>query len=276
MMHSALAQKHFMIGVDLHDSLVFAPPAPIPVPLPVQPHAVFGFLRWAIFGCLPCAQENPTVQGDWGNLLSRTHDIGAPTVPHWPFLPPFYDLLVPIWLLTSASKSEWGAHKVQLPKGSAAVALLMVVNPNLNCSGATAPPWFTGWVIAPSTIKCGMTGGDIIAGLLAGIVEAALQFGLNRAFGAVDVSKWKLLGQYAMNVLLGLIGTFGWGSPLGYSPGYSPIGGKLGGLLGKGHDALQGLIDSATGEDAPPAQAANSYYNNPNIPSFPASGGAGR
>ena len=276
MMHSPLAQKHFMVGVDLHDSLILVPtPAgPVPTPVPAQPHVVFAFLRWGPFGLLGCAQENPTVRGDWGNLVSRTHDTGAPTVPHWPITPPFYDLLVLLWIATAASKSEWGAHKVKLPKGSAAVALFGFVNPNLNCNGATAPPWFNGWVIAPSTVKCGMTWGDVIAGLVAGIVDAAIQFALNKAFAQVDLSKLKLLAQLAMNVLLSLIATFGWGSPLGYSPAYTPIGGGLGGLLGKGHDALQQGIDSVLGEDSPPSQAASSYYNNPAVPAFPASAAA--
>ena len=260
-----------MVGIDLHDSLIFAPTPAGVAPQPVQPHVVAGFLRYAIFG-LVTGKPNMTVLGDWGALLSRGTDIGLPGLPHWQVSPPFYDLLTPLYIAGAGSKSEWGAHSVMLAQGQVAAAVLFFVNFNLNCCGATIPPTFTGLVIAPSTIKVGMTWGDIIAGYIAGIFDSLLQYGLNQLFGRIFPPGSSKLAKQLLMAFLQLIGsTFGTGTPLGYSPGYTPIG-QLGDPISAGHDKLQELIDSATGEGkpslAPPAPVTN-YFNNPAVPTLP-------
>ena len=171
MVFCALMTIHPMFGVDLHDGI----PPPGPVTVPKIPHFTVAKLKWALSTSLP----TPKVQGPFGfSLMQQGTDIGN-FIPHIAA-----NYLVPLLIATSGSKSHWGASTVQVEKQPAAAALLVAVNPNLNCAGAVCPPLPSGFVLAPNTVLVGLTLGDFLGGLFAMAVDLGLQYALNRIFAS--------------------------------------------------------------------------------------------
>jgi hypothetical protein len=171
-----LKDWHPMLGVlDPHDMMYT-----LGVIIPCIPHPNFAFLgTWPwIVTSLPSA--TCLTQGKC-QIMARGTDIG-PLIPH--FMP---NWLLPLILLTSASKSEFGVQSVKINvKGKAetiAVACTGLHNLNLNCAGAVCPPLPTGWVMAFNTHLAFMTPGDYWAGIGSMIGDAVGQFILNRIFG---------------------------------------------------------------------------------------------
>jgi hypothetical protein len=238
-----LMQYHPMMGIDIHDALV--PPSPKTIPMP---HLVFACLKAGIWGVTPATLDNLTVKctPQDAEVMSRGTDIG-PFIPH---IAP--DLLAPLYTLTSASKSEFGAHSVKAPQGPVAVASSQTFNLNLNCAGASTPPLPSGFVLAPNTVLAGMTPGDFVAGLVGMVADSLVQFALNKLMGAAMAP----LGDIVGGIVGSLLQTFGTGSPLGYSPSYTLLGGGYG-------TAMQAIQDSVQ-------QHVDDYYNNPAVEQHPA------
>lgn len=279
MMFNVLKTYHVMIGIPIierHQAIF--PPAPAPVPS--VPHMCGAMLCMGPWGILT-GKPNPTaISASGGVMLSQGTDIG-PLIPHFnliPLAPP--NALLPVIILTSGSKSHFGAHANVAPQGPVAFAVAVVVNFNLNCAGPAWPPLPSGLVITFNTHTTGASIGDIVAGALHMVVDAAIQFGLNRLFAAprvaslferltarlldpivkrltgyvilefavTELTKSQWLGVAADQVLLSILpakvaGILGLGSPVGYSPGYTPIGGYGGSALDRGHGAAQRAID---------------------------------
>jgi hypothetical protein len=182
---NVLKHTHTMIGLpflEWHDYLI---PPGLPTP-PKAGHTCFAIIAAGPWGFLTGQKNdegpNKTVQTDTSTALSVTTDAG-PLIPHLniiPLAPP--NLLIPVFLLASGSKSHFGASTVLFPKGPAAFAVAIKVNFNLNCAGATLPPLPSGLVIAmPQTVEVGVTMGDLIGGIVHLVLDALIQFGLNRA-----------------------------------------------------------------------------------------------
>jgi hypothetical protein len=130
--------------------------------------------------------------------LAQGTDMGF-FIPHIPLPPAPANILAPIITLASGSKSHFGAHNHKTPKGPLAFACLVVVNLNLNCGGPTRPPLPSGFVFAVFQLTWqGVTWGDIIAGALHMLVDALVQFGINRFLSTG-------LGGKALNWLTGKI-----------------------------------------------------------------------
>ncbi|HEY0136239.1 MAG TPA: hypothetical protein VGB85_19275, partial [Nannocystis sp.] len=100
-----------------------------------------------------------------------------PLIPH--IGPPSY--LLPLDILFSASKSYFGTTEYKVEGKPAAVAILFIVNLNLNCG--TPFPKRPGVVLAFNTHFAGMTWGDFFHGLLSGLIDWTLQFLLSKALG---------------------------------------------------------------------------------------------
>ncbi|MBA3697938.1 MAG: hypothetical protein H0W78_03580 [Planctomycetes bacterium] len=178
--------KHYMpmLGGDFHDTI----PPPGPVVVPSIPHFVAANLVIGPWGALTGKSQPDVISAATGITLLRTTDIG-PLVPH--ISAPHY--LLPVLLLGSASKSEFGATSVMTANGPVAVCVASVVNFNLNCHGTPVPPLPTGVVIGMTTHFTGFTLGDFLAGVLCMVMDSAVQYGLNRIMGsdrATRVLNW--------------------------------------------------------------------------------------
>lgn len=186
---NVLKRSHVMIGLPFLEWHDYLPPPGI---TPAKAgHLCGGILACGVWGVISTIRKvndegpNKDVLTAGNHALSRTHDMG-PLIPHYNLLPPAPpNLLLPVFLLASGSKAYMGASTVQFNKGSAAFAIAVKVNFNLNCAGATLPPLPSGLVIAmPQTVEVGVTMGDMIAGLANMVFDAALQFILNRLFSS--------------------------------------------------------------------------------------------
>jgi hypothetical protein len=282
MVFCALMTIHPMVGVDFHDGI----PPPGPVMVPKIPHFTVATLKWL----LPTSAPTPKVQGPFGfSLMQQGTDIGN-FIPHVAA-----NYLLPLVIATSGSKSHFGASTVQSEGKPTAAALLIAVNPNLNCSGPAMPPLPSGFVIAPNTVLVGMTLGDIIGGIFSMAVDCAIQFGLNRLFDSKlagrlfsriqgpivralipNAPRWMslstaLIGQSSRilsnpvvaNTLGNLIPTAVGvllGSPLGYTP---PTG-----IVGFGSSAVN---DWARGKGEALGNAVSSLFDDPATPQYPSS-----
>jgi hypothetical protein len=164
-----------MIGVDLHKAQA---PGPVP-PVPFSPHIVTAALCIGPWGILT-GSPVPKVMDQFGITLQKGTDIG-PLVPHICVpIPP--NLLTPIYIIGSASKSYFGVATVQVGGSPVAVAVAMIMNINVNCGDISTP---SGFVMAPNTVQAGMTLGDFLSGLVTAVVEGALQYGIGKAVGAL-------------------------------------------------------------------------------------------
>ena len=206
MFFNLLKDIHIMISIpyiEMHNS-VFPPPLP-PVP-PYLPHLSTAPLCVPPWGALT-GKPNGDVLSDVSRTLSQGTDIG-PLIPHIhiPMAPP--NVLLAVIFLTSGSKSHFGASRHVLPKGPAAFAVLKYASINLNCAGFTWPPLPSGVVAAAWATKVtGVSVGDIVAGFAHMVLDAIVQFGLNRFFNGKFMSSvferltFKLFGPLAFRVV---------------------------------------------------------------------------
>lgn len=220
MFFCVLIEYHFMCGVDLHTDIV---PPPAPAKVPFAPHFVAAFLQHV----LPASKAG-NVRATWANgrLMQRGTDIQS-LIPHAPLSPAV--LLVPILTLFSGSKSHFGPRSVQANGTPVAVAIAVVFNYNLNCGDIPMP---TGIVLAPNTVVAGMTLGDVLGGIFAMAMDAAIQAALNYAAAGMPGSP----------LLQGVVGAL-LGSPLGFSFNANEKGGPVnffGRLAGAASDSARG------------------------------------
>ncbi|XXT18519.1 hypothetical protein WME94_50645 [Sorangium sp. So ce429] len=166
-----------IFGVDFHRTI----PPPLPIP-PYAPHIVVwgvgwsqktGFL-WAVANSKAASPESDCaspVRCGWGYGIGRMHDAGPHPAHIWP------NLLLPLVLLGSGSKSEFASGTVVLPTGNFAVAVAYAVNLNLDCQDFPIPPLPTGVVVAAlCTVHAGFTLGDFLGGLLSMLVDMAISW----------------------------------------------------------------------------------------------------
>jgi len=279
---SILINVHGMIGVDWHDTLL--PPA-IPAPVP-SPHFVAQFLNGLGLG----VTKSIKVKSHGFDVIKRGSDIGM-GIGHVAA-----NVLFPIHVIASGSKSEFASFSVKVENTPIAIACAVYVNFNLNCQGpSTAPvmPMPTGIVIAPGCNMAGFSLGDFFGSLFCMITDMLIQYAINKFGGPLgdklNKKVFKYLGpyccryitpffmrfpqgNYVMNELVAhtltnlpavIVGIFGLGSPVGYSPDYTPLGGD--GYLGQGQDAAGEWISNRI--DNP----ASAHYNDPSVEDIGAS-----
>jgi hypothetical protein len=284
-----------MIGVpwlEKHDAVF--PPG---VPQKLIPHICTAPLCIPPWGALTGLPNGDVLSSASGRTLGRGSDIG-PLIPHINIPPAPPNLLLPVILLASGSKSHFGAHKDVTPKGPVAFACLKYIHFNLNCAGPTAPPLPSGFVFPWNTHVTGVTIGDIVSGLVHMVADALVQYGINKLFGSKLFEKFstylssklasailphlaeggllRMLGVKTMSDLLQALGypVLGYGvvdqalglviadllgSPLGFSRTGDYNAGNIPG------DALD-----PQGRDAV-QQAVDSYFNSPSVEQHPSS-----
>lgn len=173
--HHLLLKWHPMIGCDRHFELTLTWP---PLPAPDIWHLVGQ--RLAGFGGATMTGDD-VLANNW-NIIMRDSDIqyGIPHIPLPPYPPCVLALL---YTGLSGSKSYFGPASVQANGGSPiAAALLVYVNPQLNCNDLPAP---TGLAATWSNVVCGMTWGDIIGGFLSAIFDVLITWILNEIGGKI-------------------------------------------------------------------------------------------
>ncbi len=176
-MHAVLKHWHPMIGRDMH--IPWPPGSPAPAPAPVPYFTSFLMLG---LGFMSSYAKTHFSQGI-GMTMQMGTDIGM-MIPH--IGAP--STLLPIEIPLSSSKSYFGPANHQAEGKPIAAALLVQVNPNLNCG--TPVPLPLGTVIALNTHYVGMTLADVMGGLGAMlsdfVIQAALQVVGGRVTGAVS------------------------------------------------------------------------------------------
>ena len=196
MMCNVLKQVHLMFspGADLHDAL---PPA-VPKSIPAQPHLVTPTpICLGPWGTLTGAKA-PTVlmDGPWW-AMQQGHDLG-PLIPHiCVTIPP--SLLTPVVILTSASKSYFGASTTQVEGKPVAVAVAVVINFNLNCCNFPVPPLPVGMVVTWNTVSADMSLADFLCSLAVMVFEGLVNYGLSALFSS-NGPLGKLLGKLGNKV----------------------------------------------------------------------------
>lgn len=194
---------HPMVGVDFHIPWPPGSPAPAPAPVPYNTFHILGNpIGWA-------AGQAKVVTTEWscfGFCMQKSTDIGM-VIPHVGAP----SITLPLEIALASSKSCWGSMQKQVAGQPVCCALLVSVNPNLNCG--TPAPTPTGFVTAINTHMVDMTWGEILGGLVNMVVTGLLQFGLNKLGGAIGnrlaarfaspaVNAWALRmgGAYARNM----------------------------------------------------------------------------
>lgn len=257
--HNVLIQWHVMVGYDFH-----TPPPP-----PAGQFTIMVLNGTSL--TRTCADDHKSTQTG-GKVMGRGTDIGPIIIPHAP-APPIPPFRLAYIIPTSGSKSHFGSSKYKINCGGAtscAVAVLFVVNLNLNCGEPVPTP--TGVVIAPNTHMAGMTLGDFLAGIFSMVLDFVIQSLLNK-YGArfakgilraispkaaMALSRFffkaatKIMGQsagrvaYAAALQGAFLGLFV-GSPLG--PSISTITNLLGLPNTSAHDALRERTGIPSSED---------------------------
>jgi hypothetical protein len=173
MMHAVLKNWHPMVGVDMHIPWPPGSPAPLPAPVPYNTMQVMGGLL------ITSKFTNQVFTDSFGLTMLSGTDIG-PLIPH--IGPPSNTL--PFDMLGSSSKSHFFVANIQAEGKPICAALLITVNPNLNCGMPAPTP--TGFVMAFTTHMVSMSMADICAGLAAMCCDIALQAACSAIGGAVS------------------------------------------------------------------------------------------
>lgn len=174
-MHFVLKHWHPMIGIDYHIPWPPGSPAPLPAPAPYQT----GFLLMGLFPTIFSKPIFSHITDGYAITMEQGTDIGS-MIPH--FGVP--SITLPVEMAFSYSKSYFGSSRYLAENKIMACALLISVNPNLNCG--TPLPTPTGFVLAITTHIVNMSLADILTGLFRMAVDAALQWVLSKIGGGIS------------------------------------------------------------------------------------------
>lgn len=173
-MHFVLKHWHPMVGIDYHIPWPPGSPAPAPAPAPYQTAQL-------LIGLFPTIFSKPIfshMTDGFAITMEQGTDIGS-LIPHLG-VP---SITLPVEMAFSYSKSYFGSARYLAENKIMACALLVSVNPNLNCG--TPLPTPTGFVMAVTTHTVEMSLADVLTGLFRMAVDAALQWVLSKLGGAL-------------------------------------------------------------------------------------------
>jgi hypothetical protein len=265
-----LKDFHPMIGIDLHN---VGPPPALTVGIVPLPHIAYcPAICQGIWGLFGCGQKKIDVEHSDGTIVLGGSDAGS-FIPH--ICVPH--TLLPVIILTSASKSYFFAPRDEAGNKGVAVAVKGTYNFNLNCSGFIMPPMPTGIVNATmATRTAHVTDAEIGAALMCMLRDAFVQFVLNLIFSRFpvpDVGE-KYILTLLLNIPLMLLADLV-GSPLGFSFDLQDEKGKKFPSISrwagnKYTEAIQPYIDSPPpGAGATPTPATQTPATTP-APTTPA------
>ncbi len=164
-----------LLSLDVHNAII--PPSPTPVPLPYfhgsfLGHGVIGS-KSKFSGSPETIAKHPILTTGIQPMLQGTDTgyfdvhIGNPA-----------NVLLPITIAFSSSKSLFVASTVQMNDAPTTAAVLIMVNLNLNCNFPVSLP--NGYVFSFNTVQAGMSIGDILAGIVSGVLQMLVDFALNK------------------------------------------------------------------------------------------------
>ncbi|HET9958075.1 MAG TPA: hypothetical protein VFQ61_26445 [Polyangiaceae bacterium] len=195
-----IAQWIPILGVDLHFTLPPIPPPPAP-PVP-QPHLIVWLEG---LSCAPGSSKvantgngAKNVLSPIGALVGRGHDA-AFVVAHICLTMPLHALL-PVIILGSANKVEFGVASVRLPTGPVSVGESFVVGTQLDCSEPFPLPSSKNISILNYTVQAGLTMADIIASLAAMLVDGLITFILGKIAGGLVKGLGKLAERFVVSL----------------------------------------------------------------------------
>lgn len=162
-----------LVSVDIHNAII--PPSPAPVPLPYMHCSFLGHgviaSKSKFSGSPETLAKHPILTLSIQPMLQGT-DTGYFDV----HLGNLANVLYPLILAFSSSKSLFAASTVQMNGSPTSAAILVMVNMNLNCNWPVSYP--NGCIFSFSTVQAGMSMGDILAGVWAGIAQLIVEFAL--------------------------------------------------------------------------------------------------
>lgn len=168
-MHFVLKHWHPMVGMDYHIPWPPGSPSPAPAPVPYQ-------TAFLLIGIAPTIFSKPITShmtDGFAITMEKGTDIGT-LIPH--IGAP--SVTLPVEMVFSASKSHFGASAYQAEGKVMGCALLVSVNPNLNCGNPAPTP--TGFVVCITTHIVQMSWADVLGGLAAMCADIAMQWLLNK------------------------------------------------------------------------------------------------
>lgn len=197
-----------IVGVDMHTSLPPIPPA-------ILPHVVVWGTGLSLWGGLPLAltashaiAENHPHNMDYpvhvgpAHACGRGHDAGA-FVAHIAG-----NTLLPVILLGSASKAEFGSGTVMVGKDTEkmAVNLILAVNLQLHCDDPVPMPTGLTFATASAMVYANLSWMDVLNGFVHMIVDVIIVAILNFAIAGIGKVLGRALSGQAMKGLLGELG----------------------------------------------------------------------
>ncbi len=135
--------------------------------------------------------------------MQKGTDMGPGIIHVCITIPP--NLLYPVIMIGSASKCYFGSSSTKANDGCVAVAVLKVINLNLNCGSPIPTP--NGMVFTWNTVTAGMTWADFFSGLLTMLIEGAIQTALNLFFSWGPIKDFfngltgRVFGNIAMSAM---------------------------------------------------------------------------
>lgn len=154
---------------EMHNCII--PPSPVPVPLPYMQVSFLGHgivAEKSKYSGGPSFVSKNLVKASYFPPILQGNDCG--------FFSPHFgnpaNVLFPLILTFSSSKSLFTASTVQINGAPTAAACLIVININLNCAFPVSMPF--GGVPAFTTVQVGMSIGDYLAGIASGLLQMAL------------------------------------------------------------------------------------------------------
>jgi hypothetical protein len=175
-----------IVGVDMHVSLP-------PIPPVILPHPVVWGTGLSLAMGLPlsisaskamssdhpqAAAKGPVAVG-FGHAVGRGHDAG-PHVGHIAG----NTLLAIIWL-GAASKAEFGSGTVLVQGQQMAVNMMMVMNPQLQCSDPIPMPSGLSFATGSNMVFANFTWLDLLAGIVHMLVDIIISAIINLCLGAL-------------------------------------------------------------------------------------------
>lgn len=164
-----------MLSLDVHQAII--PPAPTPVPLPYMHMSFLGHGLIAdkskFSGSPSLMSMGPVTTLNMQPMLQGT-DCGY----FGPHLGNPANVLLPITIGFSSSKSMFVSGTTQINGSPVATAALVIMNLNLNCNFPVSLP--NGVVYAFSTVQAGMSIGDYLAGIASAVLQMALDYAVGR------------------------------------------------------------------------------------------------
>lgn len=166
-----------IFGCDAHKTIPPPPPAVV-----YAPHVVVWGVGWSQkmnflwSAAVTSKASSPEsgvakpVQVCWGYAIGRTHDSGPHPAHIWA------NALLPVIMLGSASKHEFGSGTVKVPGGfDIAVGVAFAVDMGVDCFDFPLPSAPTGLAItAACTVRAGFTWSDLARGLVQMVVDIAI------------------------------------------------------------------------------------------------------